>query len=101
MAHDSSPLLPYPLKIALLAPLIAPIAQPFVGGAQVFLYNLGLGLARRGHHVTLFAAPGSRLDYKEALAGRFELAEVPVKPGELKPADFNAGGSGPDPAFFR
>ncbi|HLY31790.1 MAG TPA: hypothetical protein VKQ36_12245, partial [Ktedonobacterales bacterium] len=47
------------LRIALLAPLIAPIAQPFIGGAQALLCDLAVGLAARGHAVTLYAADGS------------------------------------------
>jgi UDP-glucose:tetrahydrobiopterin glucosyltransferase len=47
------------MRIALLAPLVAPIAPPFLGGAQSLLYDLAAGLARRGHDVALYAADGS------------------------------------------
>lgn len=47
------------MRIALLAPLVSPIAPPFLGGAQALLYDLASGLARRGHTVTLYAADGS------------------------------------------
>ncbi len=90
-----------PLKIALLAPLVSPIAPPFLGGAQVTLQDLAIGLARRGHAVTLFAASGSRL---EAESERVKLVEVVVQPGELSPADFNATGpanAATEAAFFR
>ena len=78
---------PYPLRIALVAPLVTPIAPPFLGGAQALLHDLALGLAGLGHHVTLFAASGSRFaggfeDGKSA--GKPVLVEVPVKPGELR-----------------
>ncbi|NWJ45028.1 MAG: glycosyltransferase family 4 protein [Chloroflexi bacterium] len=95
------------LNIALLAPLVSPIAQPFIGGAQAMLHDMALELARRGHKVTLFAAPGSKIEATNpvdaALARQVTLAEVPVKPGELIPADFSKadGYRESDEAFFR
>ena len=47
------------MRIALLAPLVSPIAPPFLGGAQALLYDLASGLAARGHDVTLYGADGS------------------------------------------
>ncbi len=49
------------MRIALLAPLVSPIAPPFLGGAQALLADLAAGLAARGHAVTLYAAPGSQV----------------------------------------
>ncbi|HEX2912863.1 MAG TPA: glycosyltransferase family 4 protein [Chloroflexia bacterium] len=96
---------PRSLNIALIAPLVSPIAPPFLGGAQVMLHDLALGLTRRGHNVTLFAASGSRLETTDPqVIEHFHLAEVPVQPGELSPADFNAGNddrAAMDRAFFR
>lgn len=43
------------MRIALVAPLVTPIAQPYVGGAQAFLADLAQGLLKRGHDITLFA----------------------------------------------
>lgn len=43
------------MRIALVAPLVTPIAQPYVGGAQAFLADLAQGLLTRRHKVTLFA----------------------------------------------
>lgn len=74
------------MQIALIAPLVAPIAPPFLGGAQVLLHDLAIGLAERGHQVTLFAASGTRLAGENGL----KIIEIPVEPGELNPADFNA-----------
>ena len=47
------------MRIALLAPLVSPIAPPYLGGAQALLADLAAGLAHRGHSVTLYAADGS------------------------------------------
>ncbi len=47
------------MRIALVAPLVSTIAQPFLGGAQAMLATLAQGLVRRGHSVTLFAREGS------------------------------------------
>jgi UDP-glucose:tetrahydrobiopterin glucosyltransferase len=51
-----------PLRIALIAPLVSPIAEPQVGGSQVVVSDLARGLAARGHDVTLYAAEGSRVE---------------------------------------
>jgi glycosyltransferase involved in cell wall biosynthesis len=47
------------MRIALLAPLVSPIAPPFLGGAQAMVYDLALSLNDRGHEVTLYGADGS------------------------------------------
>jgi UDP-glucose:tetrahydrobiopterin glucosyltransferase len=49
------------VRIALLAPLVSPLAPPFLGGAQALLYDLAAGLAQRGHAVTLYAGDGSHV----------------------------------------
>jgi len=79
----------------LIAPLVTPIGPPFLGGAQALLHDLALGLAGRSHEVTLFAAKGSRFEdgIDAELAGKVRLVEVPVEPGELSPADFQAADS--------
>jgi UDP-glucose:tetrahydrobiopterin glucosyltransferase len=85
---------------------VTPIAPPFLGGSQALLHDLGLGLAKRGHHVTLFAAGGSRFEesVESDPANELIVAEVPIEPGELSPANFQArssGQAGTDRAFFR
>ncbi|GHO86886.1 glycosyltransferase family 4 protein [Dictyobacter formicarum] len=47
------------MRIALVAPLVTPIAQPFIGGSQAMVADLAMGMAQRGHQVTLFAREGS------------------------------------------
>jgi glycosyltransferase involved in cell wall biosynthesis len=47
------------IRIALIAPVVTPIAQPYIGGTQAMLADLARGLAQRGHRVTLFAREGS------------------------------------------
>src|SRR5881396_2517799 len=47
------------MRIALVAPLVTAIAQPYLGGAQALLADLAQGLIRRGHTVTLFARDDS------------------------------------------
>ncbi len=53
---------PDSMRIALIAPLIAPLREPQMGGVQTFLVDLARGLAGRGHDVTVFAARGSRVE---------------------------------------
>ncbi len=74
-----------PLDIALLAPLVSPIRQPYVGGAQALLRDLAVGLAQRGRRVTLYVAGGSDPD---ALPG-VTLVEVPVDATRVRPTNFS------------
>ncbi|HLH64452.1 MAG TPA: glycosyltransferase family 4 protein [Solirubrobacteraceae bacterium] len=48
------------LRIALLAPPWIPVPPPGYGGIEAVVAPLADELVRRGHDVTLFAAPGSR-----------------------------------------
>ena len=50
------------VKIAILAHLKYPIAQPFAGGLERHTHLLASQLIKRGHSVTLFAARGSDPD---------------------------------------
>lgn len=47
------------MKIAVLAHLKFPIAQPYAGGLERHTHGLVAGLQRRGHAVSLYAAEGS------------------------------------------
>jgi UDP-glucose:tetrahydrobiopterin glucosyltransferase len=47
------------MRIALVAPLVSTIAEPYTGGAQALLADLARGLVQRGHTVTLLAREGS------------------------------------------
>jgi glycosyltransferase involved in cell wall biosynthesis len=48
------------VKIAVLAHLHHPIAEPFLGGTEMHTAVIADELVRRGHEVTLFAKAGSR-----------------------------------------
>jgi len=61
------------MKIAILAPLRFPIAEPFAGGLEIHTYLLAHGLAKRAHEVTLFAHPASD--------SAFKLVACPVREG--------------------
>jgi glycosyltransferase involved in cell wall biosynthesis len=69
------------MRIALLAPLISPIAPPFQGGAQALLSDLATGLAARGHDVTLYAADGSSVPAVRTVT-------LGIDPATLTPARF-------------
>jgi glycosyltransferase involved in cell wall biosynthesis len=69
------------LNIALVAPLVTPIAPPFIGGAQVLLHDLAVGLAKRGHTITLYAAKGSNVP-------GVKLIELNTGKANLNLADF-------------
>jgi glycosyltransferase involved in cell wall biosynthesis len=72
-----------PLRIALVAPLVSPIAEPFLGGSQALLSDLATGLAARGHAVTLFAADGSRVPGAE-------MVTLGIDAALMRPAAFSA-----------
>jgi glycosyltransferase involved in cell wall biosynthesis len=38
------------------------VRQPFAGGLEAFVYQFAHALSAAGHHVTMFAAPGSAVD---------------------------------------
>lgn len=78
------------MRIALVAPLIAPLAEPQLGGVQTFLVDLARGLTRRGHGVTVFAARGSRVEgvtVVEVGVDAAELSATLVRPGGTPPDD--------------
>lgn len=50
------------MRIALIAPLVTPIGELHLGGAQAVLADLARGLSRRGHDVVVYAARGSAVD---------------------------------------
>jgi UDP-glucose:tetrahydrobiopterin glucosyltransferase len=70
------------MRIALVAPLVSPIAPPYLGGAQVMLADLARGLAEHGHAVTLYAAEGS------AVPG-VRIITLGIDSSELHPARFH------------
>ena len=81
------------MRIALVAPLVTTIAQPFVGGAQAVVAELAQGLSQRGHQVTLFARASS------AVPG--VVIEQVVVPDSVTPANFTQpGATHADRGFF-
>jgi glycosyltransferase involved in cell wall biosynthesis len=50
------------LHVAMIAPPWIPVPPPEYGGVEQVVDLLCAGLTRRGHDVTLFAAPGTRAD---------------------------------------
>ena len=70
----------------MVAPLVSPLTEAQLGGAQAFVTDLARALAARGHSVTLHCAAGSDVP-------GVELA--PVATGELAAAWFRPGGAAP------
>lgn len=85
------------MRIAFVAPLVSPIAPPYLGGAQVLLADLAHGLARRGHEVTLYAAEGSAVPGVRVVTLGIDSAEL--QPARFFPerADSVEGDHTPDP----
>jgi glycosyltransferase involved in cell wall biosynthesis len=73
------------LRICLIASSRYPIREPFAGGLESLTHALAAELGRRGHRVTLFAAPGSD--------PTLDVDELPVPTFDPSPAareDVNA-----------
>jgi glycosyltransferase involved in cell wall biosynthesis len=83
-----------PLDIALLAPLVSPIREPFLGGSQAVARDLAVALAARGHRVTLYAAQGSDT---AALPG-VTLTPIAVDAERVRPTNFAARRADQPPA---
>lgn len=77
------------MRIALVAPLVSPIAPPYLGGAQVLLADLARGLAQRGHDVTLYAAEGSSVP-------GVHVVTLGIDSSAMRPARFHRDSSAPD-----
>ncbi len=89
------------MRIALVAPLVSPIAPPYLGGAQAVLADLAAGLAERGQQVTLFAASGSSIPSPGGT-----VRDLGIDASQLRPARFASpaaepSAAEPEPAFFR
>ncbi len=81
------------MRIALVAPLVSAIAQPYLGGAQALLADLARGLLQCGHTVTLFARDDS-------FVPGIDIEPVAV-PGDVQPASFSEERERPaDTSFF-
>jgi glycosyltransferase involved in cell wall biosynthesis len=55
------------VKVAIVAPLVAPLSEPQRGGSQVFVCDLARGLSERGHEVDVYAASGSAVSGVNAI----------------------------------
>lgn len=71
------------MKLAVLAHLHHPIAQPFAGGMESHTAHLVAGLSGRGHEVTLFAKEGSlaRCRVEAVLSQRYSVEGYPDNVG--------------------
>jgi glycosyltransferase involved in cell wall biosynthesis len=65
------------VRVALIAPLVAPLREPQLGGAQVVVCDTARELTRRGHDVTVYAGRGSAID-------GVSIAPVDVDPVALR-----------------
>lgn len=72
------------MRIALIAPLVTPITEPLLGGAQAVVADLAGALSRRGHDVVLYAARGSAVD-------GVAMAPVDIDSSRLQTDLFRAG----------
>lgn len=73
------------LRIALVAGVRFPIAEPFAGGMEAHTWSLASRLIRRGHRVTVFAGKGS-----DPALGRLEiLDDVGFAPSARARADLS------------
>ena len=77
-----------PLRVCLIASSRFPVREPFMGGMEAHTHALASALIARGHHVSLFAAPGS--DH------RLGVTELPVATFRSSPTARGDVGSPPE-----
>ncbi|HEX3607874.1 MAG TPA: glycosyltransferase [Candidatus Dormibacteraeota bacterium] len=75
------------MRIGLLAPLIAPLRETQIGGAQALVCDLATALTARGHDVEVIAAQGS------AVPG-VTMVESGVDAAELEGSAYRSDGGG-------
>ncbi len=80
------------MRIALVAPLVTAIAQPYLGGSQAHVAELAQGLQQRGHTITLFAKAGS-----DVPGVHIEPVAVPA---EVQPTNFSFADRSLEKGFF-
>ncbi len=73
------------MRIAIVAPLVTPIAEPQLGGSQTIVADLAAELTARGHDLDVFAASGSRIDGAH-------VVDTGVDPAPLSSSLFRANG---------
>ncbi len=79
---------PPPVRVAIVAPLVSPIADPFLGGSQAIVHDLAAGLAGAGHPVTVFAADASAIPGVEMIALGIDSRRLrPTSFSEPQPPD--------------
>jgi glycosyltransferase involved in cell wall biosynthesis len=73
------------MRVAIVAPLVAPLREPQRGGSQAFISDLARGLVERGNDVALFAASGSEVR-------GVQVVDVGVDPEALSTTLYRASG---------
>src|SRR5437879_820871 len=73
------------MRIAVLSPMINPLAEPFAGGTEAITAQIARGLAERGHKVTVFATVGSNVPGTELRTLELEPSALrwPAPPDQL------------------
>ena len=75
------------MRIALIAPLVTPISEMHIGGAQAVVSDLARALNARGHEVVVYASAGSSI---RGVA----IADVDIDSTRLRADLFRDGGEG-------
>jgi UDP-glucose:tetrahydrobiopterin glucosyltransferase len=80
------------VRIATISPMINPLSQPYAGGTEAMTAQLAMGLAGRGHQVTVFATEGSEVDGArvETLGVDPSVLRWPDRPDRLDGATMRA-----------
>jgi glycosyltransferase involved in cell wall biosynthesis len=75
------------VRIAVVASPVTPLRPAQLGGAQAFVCDLAVGLARRGHDVVLHCAEGSQCDGVHLVTVRVprDAEQALVMPGGVEP----------------
>lgn len=70
------------MRIALVSPMMVEVPPRTYGGTQLMVYELAMGLAEKGHHVSVFCSAGSRIRHENIRVVHSSPYPTMSRPGE-------------------
>ena len=77
------------MRIAILGSVALPVPPPGQGGTEWIAYQQAIGLSQKGHDILLFAAKGTKENFKDTKVQVIEVGEGDLVSGSAKEAQFD------------